>query len=109
MSNAEIIAKLEVIEKRATAAALSTKETLTFEEAAIYSGLSRQYLYKLTSTKQIPFYKPSGKMIYFDRPELDGWLKRNRVSTAEEADTAAAAYVARNPKGNQGSRGGARI
>lgn len=106
MSNAEIIAKLEAIERRAHAAALSGKQTLTFEEAVIYSGFSRQYLYKLTSTRQIPFYKPSGKMIYFDRPELDGWLKRNRISTAEEADTTAAKYVAENPKG---SRGGARI
>ncbi len=73
------------------------KETLTLEEASVYSGISKSYLYKLTSGGGIPFYKPEGKTIYFDRPELDSWLKRNRVATTEEIEQQAANYVATKP------------
>lgn len=69
------------------------KATLTFEEASVYSGISKSYLYKLTSAGSIPHYKPEGKTIYFDRLELDAWLKRNRVKTNEELEQEASAYV----------------
>lgn len=62
------------------------KETLTLDEASTYSGISKSYLYKLTSGGGIPHYKPEGKTIYFDRPELDSWLKRNRVKTVQEIE-----------------------
>lgn len=72
----------------------SQKATLTLEEASHYSGISKSYLYKLTSGGAISHYKPEGKKIYFDRIELDAWLKRNRVQTVEERDQQAANYVA---------------
>jgi excisionase family DNA binding protein len=69
------------------------KETLTLEEASAYSGISKSYLYKLTSSGTIPHYKPEGKIIYFDRAELNSWLKRNRVKTTEEIEQETADYV----------------
>lgn len=65
-------------------AGLAAKEVLTFDEAARFTGLSKSYLYKLTSGQKIPFYKPSGKMCYFSRAELTSWLLQNRISTADE-------------------------
>jgi len=62
------------------------KVVLNFNEAAQYCGLSRSYFYKLTSVGAIPHYKPSGKMIYFSKAELDTWLLRNAVKTAEAID-----------------------
>lgn len=73
--------------------AYTQKETLTTAEAAKYLGISQSYLYKLTADKAIPFYKPTGKQIYFDRKELDGWLKRYRIPTTEEAETAANDFI----------------
>lgn len=55
-----------------------TKEVLTSDEAARYMGLSKRYLYKLTMRKQIPHYKPMGKMCYFNRKELEKWLQRTK-------------------------------
>ena len=69
-----------------------TKEVLTSDEAAEYMGISKSYLYKLTMRKQIPHYKPMGKMCYFNRPELEQWLQSNRVSTASEITQKAQAY-----------------
>ena len=69
-----------------------TKEVLTSDEAAKYCGISRSYLYKLTMTRQIPHYKPMGKMCYFNRAELESWLQNNRISTDEEISQQAQAY-----------------
>lgn len=73
------------------------KTTLTLEEAAAYAGLSRSHFYKLTSTGRVPHFKPGNKVIYFDRAELDAWLKRNRVKTIEEIGLEAAEYVSAKP------------
>ncbi len=62
----------------------TTKEVLTSDEAAKYMGVSKSYLYKLTMQQKIPHYKPLGKMCYFNRLELEGWLQTNRVATADE-------------------------
>lgn len=70
----------------------TTKEVLTSDEAAKYMGVSKSYLYKLTMRQQIPHYKPMGKMVYFNRLELETWLQANRVATAAEIESQAQAY-----------------
>lgn len=64
------------------------KTVLTATEASEYIGVTESYLYKLTSARRIPHYKPTGKLIFFDRCELDDWLHRNRrnVSPLEDTD-----------------------
>lgn len=71
---------------------LNTKEVLTSDEAASYMGVSKSYLYKLTMEKKIPHYKPMGKMVYFNRQELEYWLQANRVATDDELNQDAQAY-----------------
>lgn len=71
---------------------LNTKEVLTSDEAASYMGVSKSYLYKLTMEKKIPHYKPMGKMVYFNRQELEYWLLSNRVATDDELNQDAQAY-----------------
>lgn len=65
---------------------ISTKEVLTLEEVAIYTGLSKSHIYKLCSTNDIPFYKPQGKVNYFNRVEIENWLQQNRVPTNQEIE-----------------------
>lgn len=55
-----------------------SKKVLTFEEACSYMGISESLLYKLTVAKEVPHYKPRGKMLYFDKEELDSWLLQNK-------------------------------
>lgn len=69
---------------KTTKEGINTKAILTFQEACAYTGFSASYLYKLTAARQIPHSKPSGKMVFFDRAELEGWLMRNRVATSAE-------------------------
>lgn len=84
--------RLNEVESTVKMMGLTTKEVLTFEEAAMFTGLSKSYLYKLTSTQRIPHYKPTGKLCYFNRGELQEWLQSNRVSTASEIAEKAQAY-----------------
>ena len=63
-----------------------TKEVLTSDEAARYLGVSKSCLYKWTMSRQIPHFKPMGKMVYFNRLELEQWLQTNRVATDAELE-----------------------
>lgn len=69
-----------------------TKEVLTSGEAARYMGVSKSYLYKLTMKQEIPHYKPLGKMVYFNRRELEDWLQQNRCATGSEISQKAKSY-----------------
>ena len=60
------------------------KEVLTLEEAAKIMGMARSTLYKMTCEQSIPFYRPNGKMIFFEKADILAWIRRNRVSTQEE-------------------------
>lgn len=72
---------------------LSQKVVLNFNEVAAYTGLSKSYLYKLTSTSGIPCYKPQGKQIYFNKQEIDQWLLQNRKATNIELEKLASTFV----------------
>lgn len=84
---------------RIEAAALSQKSVLTFDEASLFTGLSKSFLYKLTSQQRINFYKPHGKLIYFERAQLENWLLQNPVSTINEIEAQAQKYCMSNKKG----------
>lgn len=71
---------------------ISTKAVLNFDEAVKFTGLSKSYLYKLTSRGEIPHYKPNGKVIYFETSQIQKWLLRNPVKTSQELDKEAASY-----------------
>lgn len=75
---------------------LSQSNVLTFDQAATYIGISKSHLYKLTMANSLPFYRPRGKMLYFDRVELENWLLQNRIAPADELEAKASTYVALN-------------
>ena len=75
-----------------------TKEVLTSEEVARYMGVSRSYLYKLTMRREIPHYKPRGKICYFNRQEVEQWLQSNRVATDPELNHQANNYCMKGGK-----------
>lgn len=60
------------------------KPILSIREASLLMDVSIAWLYKMTSQKKIPYYKPNGKMIYFDRSELIAYVTRNRVAADYE-------------------------
>ena len=68
------------------------KPILTAKEMATYMGIKLSTLYKMTHNNILPFSKPNGKMIFFDRVEVENWMRSNRYATQQELATQAAAY-----------------
>jgi prophage regulatory protein len=56
---------------------LAWKTVFNMNEACEYTGFSKSTMYKLVANEVIPFSKPNGKMIFFDRQKLDDWLLSN--------------------------------
>lgn len=88
----EILEKLANIEQLTL---LAAKPMLTIEDVSKLTGLSKSYLYQLTSQNQIPHYKPQGGKVFFDRQELTDWLKQNRIATTQETNLEAQKYITR--------------
>jgi excisionase family DNA binding protein len=78
----------------------SNKAVLTFDQAAEYIGLSKSFLYKLTSTGGISCHKPNGKLLYFSKSDLDNFMLRNRRSPNEEIEVKANTYLTIGGQGN---------
>lgn len=81
---------------------IGTKEVLSFNEVATYTGLSKSYLYKLTSTGGIPHYKPNGKIIYFNKVEIESWMQQNRIATSKELESKASTFLTIKKQGKNG-------
>lgn len=60
------------------------KEFLPIEEAAKYLGFSKSQLYKMTSCKEIAYYKPSGKSIFLSINDINEWVRQNRIMPDSE-------------------------
>ena len=66
------------------------KDVLTLEEAALFMGISKSSLYKMTHKNVLPFYRPNGKLIYFEKTELLKWMRQGRTMSEAETQEAAA-------------------
>jgi|SRR5699024_7751021 len=86
-----IIEKLNRIEKHI----VGLKEILNVEELCDYTGFKASYVYKLVHKRTIPFSKPNGKMLFFERKKIDEWLLSNSYKSNDELKQAALDYVRR--------------
>ncbi|CAM4319441.1 helix-turn-helix domain-containing protein [Flavobacterium terrigena] len=87
--------KIEALLKRQYAL---SKEILTLEEGADFLNLSKSALYKMTSKKEIPFYNPGGKKIYFKKSELESWVLNSKVYSSFEIEENLDTYLSRTQK-----------
>ena len=78
--------RIEVLENTLSAA----KEVLTLEEAALFMGISKSSHYTMTHRHELPFFRPNGKLIYFEKAELLKWMRQNRSMSEAETKEAAA-------------------
>ena len=91
MTENQISEKLERIEARLAELGNHTiVKPFDLAGGAEYLGISKSHLYQLTSKNLIAHYKPAGKKIYFDKADLDEYLRRNRVRPQWEIEQAAA-------------------
>ena len=77
----ELDKRLKNIEKMTV---LSAKRMLSVKDVALLTGFAESYVRKLVQECKLPYYRPMGKMIFFDREEIDSFLRSNRVPSATE-------------------------
>lgn len=92
------IKKLEEGIERLERGMFGFKRIMTLPELAVYIGMSESYIHKLTSRNVIPHYQPLGKIIYFDRYEIDDWILKNKVPSKQEIERKANAMILRRSK-----------
>lgn len=85
----EIMEKLCSIERNSL---LAAKNVLNIDDVSLLTGLSCSSIYKMTCTRNIPFYK-NGKFLYFDKKEIENWMKSQRFPTNEEAEQKAINHI----------------
>lgn len=66
---------------------------LTFEQGCSYLGYAKSYVYKLTSAGILPYSKPNGKSIFFDREKLEAWMLSNANTSHAEKQIEASTYI----------------
>jgi excisionase family DNA binding protein len=59
------------------------KQILTLPEAAEFLSKSHATIYRLTSTRAIPFMK-KGNSLFFDKKELEAWLRAGKKISVEQ-------------------------
>lgn len=91
----ELTSKIDRLEKIAL---LGAKNVLTIDDVALITGYSKGHIYRLTSGKKIPHYKPDGRTLYFKKEEIEDWMLQNRIQPDAETASKAATYIAINKK-----------
>ena len=71
----------------------ASKEVLTLEEAAAFLGVKKSTLYKMTHFSRIPYYKPAGKLIFFEKSALLDWVRNVKVKSEDEIREEAAMHL----------------
>ena len=67
-------------------------DILNIKEASAFLKLKITTLYEKTSRKIIPHFK-KGNTLYFNRSELEDWIKAGKVNTKQELEGKAATYL----------------
>ncbi|MBA2610812.1 MAG: helix-turn-helix domain-containing protein [Bacteroidetes bacterium] len=70
----------------------SLPDILNIKEAAAFLKLKITTLYEKTSQKIIPHFK-KGNKLYFNRNELEEWIKTGKVKTKQEIEGNAVSYL----------------
>lgn len=89
-ANEVIIKKLNKLE---TLLVSSVKQILTVEDLINYTGFSRSYIYKLVHKNILPYSKPNGKTLFFQKNEIDEWLLQNKSNSVFQIEQKAIEYT----------------
>ena len=77
-----------------------SRTVLNLDDVCNLTGLSKSHVYKRTMQGTIPHYKQA-KHLYFDRVEVENWLRENQIKTFDAIEQEASTYVTLNRKGGR--------
>jgi excisionase family DNA binding protein len=71
--------KLRDLKSRISFTDIKDKEIMPLEEACVFINMEPAYMYQLIFKKTIPYHKPGGRLVYFERNDLLAFLKSNKT------------------------------
>jgi len=76
----------------------SSKEILNRKDVSNYTGYSEKYIQKLCQKNIIPHYRPNRKFVFFERSEIEDWLRQNKSKSISQIDQEAQEYINKSRK-----------
>lgn len=89
---------LERLERIEAILSKTAKTIFTVDDLIDYTGFKRSYIYKLVHLNEIPYSKPQGKILFFDRAEIDEWLRQNKSKSKSQISNNAIDYFFKSKK-----------
>lgn len=74
----------------------SSASIMNITQVANYLDVSKSWIYKMTSSSEIPHAK-RGKKLYFIKADIDNWIEKHKVTTNDEIEKLAQDYILKNP------------
>lgn len=69
------------------------REILNVEQLSEYTGFKKSQIYKLVHNNLIPYSKPNGKYLFFEKSEIDIWLLQNKKKSISQIHDEALKYM----------------
>lgn len=82
----------EIISENLSLLTQPAVEIMDMKQASEFLHLKITTLYEKTSEKTIPHFK-KGNKLYFNRSELEAWIRQGKVKTAEQTQSEAITYL----------------
>lgn len=89
MESKIILHKLNRIEKHVVA----LKSVFNLDDLVEYTGFKKSYVYKLVHRNEIPFSKPTGGMLFFEKKAIDEWLLSKYHNSESQLEQEALDYI----------------
>ena len=93
MSLKIILRELRFLKKEIKLRNLYRKRLLTIAQASIVSGVSISYIQKLVASKKLSHSKPTGKLVFIHRRDLETFLSQNYIPSNDEVESSVADYL----------------
>ena len=86
MTQIQLNQELNEIKKLIKDLYINNKDLLSSSDVVKILNISESLLFKLTSKKLLPHYKPTNGRLFFIKSELIDWVKEHRIHTEKDAE-----------------------
>lgn len=88
-----ILREVRLLKKEIMQSNLYRKRLLTIKQTSIISGVSKSYIQKLVASKKLPHSKPTGKLIFIHRRDLEKFLSQNYIASNDEVENTVSDFI----------------
>lgn len=91
MSEKEILQT--ILNRIDEAVKIQHSEFLSLDETCKYMGVTKVHMYRLMRDRLITYSKPTGKVAYFKKSDIEEYLSRNTIPSFASLEAMAADYA----------------